>query len=325
RDAAGVRAALDALTRAAETGEGNLLALAVDAARARATVGEISGALEKVWGRYHAEIRSISGVYGGQFADDEEWKALRAEVERFAAEHGRRPRMLVAKVGQDGHDRGAKLIATAFADLGFDVDVGMLFQTPEEVARQAVENDVHVVGISTQSGGHKTLVPQLIRELERCGARDVIVTVGGIIPSRDHAFLEQAGVKAVFGPGTAIPKAARRVLDLILIGLGKRVAVLAVDPSSALSGGSILGDKTRMPRLATASGAFIRPSPSAGSFGGVTRRTREALLVCEAAGYDVVLVETVGVGQSEFAVAAMVDFFLVLLLAGAGDELQGIK
>src|SRR2546427_688280 len=185
RDTARVRAALDALTRAAETGEGNLLALSVDAARARATVGEISGALEKVWGRYHAEIRSISGVYGGQFADDQEWKALRAEVERFAGEHGRRPRMLVAKIGQDGHDRGAKVIATAFADLGFDVDVGMLFQTPEEVARQAVENDVHVVGISTQSGGHKTLVPQLVKELERIGAGDAAATVGGHGPAQD--------------------------------------------------------------------------------------------------------------------------------------------
>src|SRR5262249_6993039 len=147
RDAARVSAALAALTRAAESGEGNLLELAVDAARARASVGEISGALEKVWGRYHAEIRSISGVYGGQFAEDAEWKALRRDVERFAAEQGRRPRILVAKIGQDGHDRGAKVIATAFADLGFDVDVGTLFQTPEEVARQAVENDVHVVGV----------------------------------------------------------------------------------------------------------------------------------------------------------------------------------
>src|SRR5438552_1860747 len=215
RDGARVRAALDALTRAAETGEGNLLALSVEAARARATVGEISGALEKVWGRHHAEIRSISGVYGGQFADDEEWKALRAEVERFAADHGRRPRMLVAKVGQDGHDRGAKVIATSYADLGIDVDVGMLFQTPEEVARQAVENDVHVVGISTQSGGHKTLVPQLVQELARLGAADIVVTCGGIIPTQDYAFLESAGVKAIFGPGTKIPGAARRVLQLI--------------------------------------------------------------------------------------------------------------
>ena len=215
RDAAKVRAALEALTRCAETGTGNLLALGVEAARARATVGEISDALEKVWGRYHAQIRSISGVYGGHYGDDAEWGALRADVERFAADHGRRPRLLVAKIGQDGHDRGAKVIATAFADLGFDVDVGTLFQTPEEVARQAVENDVHVVGISTQSGGHKTLVPQLIKELKRLGADDVVVTVGGIVPSRDYAFLEQAGVKAIFGPGTQIPKAARRVLQLI--------------------------------------------------------------------------------------------------------------
>ncbi len=215
RDAARTQATLDALTTAAETGEGNLLALAVEAARARASVGEISAALEKVWGRYHAEIRSISGVYGGQFADDAEWKTLRAEVDGFARAQGRRPRLLVAKVGQDGHDRGAKVIATAFADLGFDVDVGTLFQTPEEVARQAVENDVHVIGVSTQSGGHKTLVPQLVQELARLGAGDIVVTVGGIIPSRDYAFLEGAGVKAIFGPGTQIPKAARRVLGLI--------------------------------------------------------------------------------------------------------------
>jgi len=215
RDGARTQAALDALTRAAGSGDGNLLALAVEAVRARASVGEISAALEKVWGRYHAEIRSISGVYGGQFADDAEWKALRAEVDEFARAHGRRPRLLVAKVGQDGHDRGAKVIATAFADLGFDVDVGTLFQTPEEVARQAVENDVHVVGISTQAGGHKTLVPQLVAELARLGAGDIVVTVGGVVPSRDYPFLEQAGVKAVFGPGTQIPKAARRVLRLI--------------------------------------------------------------------------------------------------------------
>jgi methylmalonyl-CoA mutase len=215
RDAAAVRRTLDALSDAAKSGEGNLLALAVDAARARATVGEISEALEKVWGRYHAQIRSISGVYGGQFGDDAEWNSIRNEVERFATAHGRRPRLLVAKVGQDGHDRGAKVIATAFADLGFDVDVGTLFQTPAEVARQAVENDVHVVGVSTQSGGHKTLVPQLIQELEKLGAGDIVVTVGGIIPPRDYPFLEQAGVKAIFGPGTQIPKAARRVLGLI--------------------------------------------------------------------------------------------------------------
>jgi len=215
RDGAAVARTLDALTRCAETGAGNLLALAVEAARVRATVGEISSALEKVWGRYHAEIKSISGVYGAQFAADDEWQGLQAEVRQFASEHGRRPRMLVAKVGQDGHDRGAKVIATAFADLGFDVDVGTLFQTPEEVARQAVENDVHVVGVSTQSGGHKTLVPQLIEELKKMGAGDIVVTVGGIIPARDYPFLEQVGVKAVFGPGTQIPKAARTVLDLV--------------------------------------------------------------------------------------------------------------
>jgi methylmalonyl-CoA mutase len=215
RDAAKVHAALEALTRAAANGHGNLLALAVEAARVRASVGEISDALEKVWGRYHAQVRSISGVYGGQYADDADWQALHQEIEHFATEHGRRPRILVAKIGQDGHDRGAKVIATAFADLGFDVDVGTLFQTPDEVARQAVENDVHVVGISTQSGGHKTLVPQLINELEKLGATDIIVTAGGIIPSKDYGFLEQAGVKAIFGPGTQIPKAARRVLSLI--------------------------------------------------------------------------------------------------------------
>jgi methylmalonyl-CoA mutase len=215
RDAKKVAAALEALTAAAASGKGNLLELGVEAARARASVGEISDAMEKVYGRYHAEIRSISGVYGQAFDDDNEWKSLRAEVDKFAADHGRRPRMLVAKIGQDGHDRGAKVIATAFADLGFDVDVGTLFQTPEEVARQAVENDVHVIGISTQSGGHKTLVPQLIEDLKKQGAGDIAVTVGGIIPSKDYKMLESAGVKAIFGPGTQIPKAARKVLGLI--------------------------------------------------------------------------------------------------------------
>jgi len=226
RDPKKVEAALRALTAAAESGRGNLLELSIEAARARASVGEISDAMEKVWGRYHAEIRSISGVYGSAYGDDAEWKALRQEIERFAEEHGRRPRMLVAKIGQDGHDRGAKVIATAFADLGFDVDVGTLFQTPEEVARQAVENDVHVIGVSTQSGGHKTLVPQLVKELQRLGAGDIVVTVGGIIPSKDYAFLQQAGVKAIFGPGTQIPSAARKVLGLV-----------AEHPASAAVGG----------------------------------------------------------------------------------------
>ncbi len=215
RDAAKVEQCLNALTRAAETGEGNLLGLAVDAARARASVGEISTALEKVWGRYHAQIRSISGVYGAQFSDDDEWRRLQARVQKFADAHGRRPRMLVAKIGQDGHDRGAKVIATAFADLGFDIDVGTLFQTPEEVARQAIENDVHVVGVSTQAGGHTTLVPQLIERLAAEGAGDIHVTVGGIIPTQDYAFLESVGVRAIFGPGTKVPDAARRVLDLL--------------------------------------------------------------------------------------------------------------
>jgi len=215
RDGARVRETLAALRRCAETGEGNLLACAVEAARARATVGEISEALEQVWGRYQAEIKSISGVYGAAYADDAEWKALSAEVAAFAAEHGRRPRILVAKIGQDGHDRGAKVIATAFADLGFDVDVGTLFQTPDEVARQAIENDVHVVGVSTQSGGHKTLVPQLVQHLRAQGAGDIVVTVGGIIPPKDYAMLEAAGVRAIFGPGTNVVQAARRVLELI--------------------------------------------------------------------------------------------------------------
>ena len=227
RDAGRVRATLEALTNAARSGEGNLLELAVEAARARATVGEISAALEQVWGRYHAQIRTISGVYGAQYAQDEEWSALRRDVDRFAADHGRRPRMLVAKIGQDGHDRGAKVIATAFADLGFDVDIGTLFQTPEEVARQAVENDVHVIGVSTQSGGHKTLVPELVRELDRLGAREIVVTVGGIIPAQDHAQLAKAGVKAIFGPGTKIPAAARKVLALIVEGGGAAADAVA--------------------------------------------------------------------------------------------------
>jgi methylmalonyl-CoA mutase len=215
RDGMAVARTLAALAACAETGEGNLLALAVEAARARATVGEISESLEKVWGRYQAEIKSISGVYGSAYDSDEDWQAMQREVRRFAEEHGRRPRMLVAKVGQDGHDRGAKVIATAFADLGFDVDVGTLFQTPAEVARQAVENDVHVVGVSTQSGGHRTLVPEIVRELRRQGGGEILVTCGGIIPPKDYPFLEQAGVKAVFGPGTKIPVAARRILGLI--------------------------------------------------------------------------------------------------------------
>jgi methylmalonyl-CoA mutase len=214
RDEASCKAALDALTKGAE-GTGNLLALAVDAARARATVGEISDAMEKVFGRHRAEIRSISGVYGGAYEGDNEFAAIKGDIETFEKEEGRRPRMLVAKMGQDGHDRGAKVIATAFADLGFDVDIGPLFQTPEEVAKDAIEADVHVVGISSQAAGHKTLVPLLIKALKAQKADDILVVVGGVIPAQDYDFLKKAGVAAIFGPGTNIPDAARDVLHLI--------------------------------------------------------------------------------------------------------------
>ncbi len=214
RDAKKVAAALDAVTKGA-AGNGNLLELAVEAARARATVGEISDAMEKVFGRHRAEIRSISGVYGGQYEGDNAFAAIRGDVETFAREEGRRPRMLVAKMGQDGHDRGAKVIATAFADLGFDVDIGALFQTPEEVAQDAIDADVHVIGVSSQAAGHKTLVPQLIEALKKQKADDILVVVGGVIPAQDYPFLKKAGVAAVFGPGTNIPDAARDVLKLI--------------------------------------------------------------------------------------------------------------
>ena len=214
RDAAKVKAALDALTEGAR-GTGNLLALAVDASRARATVGEISDALEIVFGRHKAEIRSISGVYGAAYADDKDFQAIVADVAAFATEEGRRPRMLVAKMGQDGHDRGAKIIATAFADIGFDVDVAPLFQTPAEVVRDAIENDVHVVGVSSQAAGHKTLVPELISELKKSGAGDVLVICGGVIPAQDYEFLRNAGVAGIYGPGSNIPKAAAEILALL--------------------------------------------------------------------------------------------------------------
>ncbi|KAB2861831.1 MAG: methylmalonyl-CoA mutase, partial [Bauldia sp.] len=202
-------------TRAAETGEGNLLELAIAAARARASVGEISDALEKVYGRHRAQIHAISGVYGSVYEGDEGFARIKQEVERFARQAGRRPRLLVAKLGQDGHDRGAKVIATAFADLGFDVDIGPLFQTPEEAARHAIENDVHIVGVSSQAAGHKTLVPQLIAELGSQGGGDILVVCGGVIPPQDHQFLRDAGVAAIFGPGTNIPAAAGEVLKLL--------------------------------------------------------------------------------------------------------------
>jgi methylmalonyl-CoA mutase len=215
RDRKQVEAALAALTRAAESGEGNLLGLAVEATRARATVGEISDALEKVFTRHRATIRSVSGVYGGAYAGDEGFQRIRREVEAFAKAEGRRPRMLVVKLGQDGHDRGAKVIATAFADIGFDVDIGPLFQTPEEAARQAVENDVHVIGVSSQAAGHKTLVPDLLAALGKEGAGDIIVVCGGVIPPQDYEPLLAPGVSAIYGPGTNIPLAASEILGLI--------------------------------------------------------------------------------------------------------------
>lgn len=209
------QAALDALTKAAKENTGNLLALAVEAARQRATVGEISSALEKVYGRYNAEIKTISGVYGAMYEQDQGLKDVLEQTARFAKDFGRRPRILVAKMGQDGHDRGAKVIATAFADMGFDVDVGALFQTPEEVARQAIENDVHLVGVSSHAAGHKTLVPQLISELKKLGGTHITVICGGVIPQQDYDFLTKAGVAAIFGPGTHVPTAAKEVLSLI--------------------------------------------------------------------------------------------------------------
>jgi methylmalonyl-CoA mutase len=212
RDEAAVIAALEALTRCAAGEAGNLLALAVDAAQKRATLGEISYALEQVYGRYQATIRSISGVYAKEIMQNEDFKAAREAVAAFAAAEGRQPRIMVAKMGQDGHDRGAKVIATSFADLGFDVDIGPLFQTPAETARQAIENDVHVVGASSLAAGHKTLVPQLIAELKKQGRPDILVVAGGVIPQQDYDFLYQAGVAGIFGPGTVIAKAALDIL-----------------------------------------------------------------------------------------------------------------
>jgi methylmalonyl-CoA mutase len=216
RDEADCNNALEALTRAAEEDSGNLLALAVDAARARATVGEISDALEKVYGRHRAETHSIAGVYGAAYESDDEFSSIRKEVVDFAEAEGRRPRMLVCKLGQDGHDRGAKVIATAFADIGFDVDIGPLFQTPEEAVSEAIENDVHLIGISSQAAGHKTLVPQVIDGLKQQGAEDIMVICGGVIPPQDYDEMFACGVAAIFGPGTNILEAAHEVLGLLL-------------------------------------------------------------------------------------------------------------
>ena len=215
RDDAACQAALDALTQAAESGEGNLLDLAVVATRARATVGEISDALEKIYSRHQANTQSISGVYGAAFEDDPSFAEILTKVEAFMEGRGRRPRLLVTKMGQDGHDRGAKVIATAFADIGFDVDIGAMFQTPAETAREAIENDVHVIGVSTQAGGHKTLVPELIAELRKQDAEDIIIICGGVIPARDYDFLHDAGVSGIYGPGTHIPTAAAEILGII--------------------------------------------------------------------------------------------------------------
>jgi methylmalonyl-CoA mutase len=215
RDGAKVQAALQALTDAAASGQGNLLALSIAAIRLRATVGEVSDALEAVYGRHRADIQKVTGVYAAAYDSAEGWDKLKAEIAGFAEAEGRRPRVMIAKLGQDGHDRGAKVVATAFADLGFDVDMGPLFQTPEECARQAIENDVHAVGISTLAAGHKTLVPAIIAELKRQGADDIIVFVGGVVPAQDYGFLYDAGVKGIYGPGTPIPASAKDVLEQI--------------------------------------------------------------------------------------------------------------
>jgi methylmalonyl-CoA mutase cobalamin-binding domain/chain len=369
RDAGTVAEALAALTRA----EGNLLELAITAARARCTLGEISAALEAKFTRYQATPRALTGVYVKEAAEDREFAVARERVAEFARQEGRQPRILIAKLGQDGHDRGAKVIASAFADLGFDVDLGPLFQMPAEVARHAVENDVHIVGISSLAGAHKLLVPAVIAELARLGRPDIMTIVGGVIPPGDHPALLASGVAAIFGPGTVIPVAAGQILDHVcrpfprltaaqyrdgILGrdravlaraltlveselaadeplarevlaavlphtgrslrlgitgvpgagkstliealggeIGRPLAVLSVDPSSPATGGSILGDKTRMERLGRSPDAFIRPSPARGHLGGVARRTRESILLCEAAGFEVIFVETVGVGS----------------------------
>ena len=216
RDEKACQEALDAITRAAETGEGNLLELAVEAASRRATLGEISYACEKVAGRYKAVIRTISGVYSSEYKSDPDFEEAKALVAEFAAKAGRQPRIMVAKMGQDGHDRGAKVISTGYADIGFDVDIGPLFQTPAEAARQAVENDVHLLGVSSLAAGHKTLIPQVINELKKLGREDILVIAGGVVPPQDYQFLYDAGVAAIFGPGTSVAKTAKQILNLLL-------------------------------------------------------------------------------------------------------------
>ncbi|MBP6007356.1 MAG: methylmalonyl-CoA mutase [Rhodoferax sp.] len=220
RDAAHVKQALEAIENAADSGTGNLLDLAIKAMRARATVGEISDAMEKAFGRHRADTQKVTGVYAAAYDSAEGWDKLKEEIAQFATDQGRRPRVMISKLGQDGHDRGAKVVATAFADLGFDVDMGPLFQTPEECARQAIENDVHAVGVSTLAAGHKTLVPAIIAELKKQGADDIIVFVGGVIPRQDYDMLYEAGVKGIYGPGTPIPASAKDVLEQIKKALG---------------------------------------------------------------------------------------------------------
>ncbi len=408
-----VDAALAALTKSAERGsasdgslDDNLLTLAVNAARAKATVGEISDALEKVYGRHQAVIRTISGVYRTEAGHGGNIDKVIDATAAFEKAEGRRPRILVAKMGQDGHDRGQKVIVTAFADMGFDVDVGPLFSTPEEVAQQAVDADVHIVGVSSLAAGHLTLLPALKTGARRDGsarhhdrhrrrhparrradaqgdgrrrgvparhrhrrlstrparqaphdAADLMVDVADLADdvrvgkraaiSRAITLIESSrsdhraearellgllapdaggavrvGVSGVPGVGKSTFIEA---LGMHLVDEGHRVGVLAVDPSSVRTGGSVLGDKTRMSRLAVSPDAYIRPSPSAGTLGGVARATSQAMTVLEAAGFDVVLIETVGVGQSEITVAGMVDTFLFLTIARTGDQLQGIK
>ena len=211
-----VQSALNAITKVAESGDGNLLDMAVKAARKRATLGEISDALEKAFGRYTATVRSVSGVYSSEIDKDENFKKAQELADEFAEIAGRRPRIMVAKMGQDGHDRGAKVISTSFADLGFDVDIGPLFQTPEEAARQAAENDVHILGVSSLAGGHKTLVPQVLDELEKLGRDDIMVIVGGVVPEQDYEFLYDKGVVGIFGPGTVISLAAQQILEILI-------------------------------------------------------------------------------------------------------------
>lgn len=216
RDDQAVAAALDALSQCAKSGQGNLLAMAVEAAKVRATLGEISLALEQHWGRYVAKTQTISGVYSNEMKKNEDFEAARTASDAFAKKFGRRPRIMVAKMGQDGHDRGAKVVATSFADLGFDVDMGPLFQTPKEVAKQAIENDVHILGISSLAAGHKALVPAVMDELKALGREDIMIIVGGVIPAQDYDFLYERGVAGIFGPGTPIAKAATSILELLL-------------------------------------------------------------------------------------------------------------